>query len=126
MGFLDGFPFVNRDERRRREKEFDSLVFPLGVDDQRKAAVKLLSDLIPPDGPNKPNILLFAFIVAKEAYVINEKGESGLAAARRELDRALRKDKREKDLILAAVVLDAEATSLDDYPTAEQVISSLK
>lgn len=123
MGILSGFPFTTKEERVRQEQEFNHRVFPLGIEQQRDAAQNLLSALIP-DGKNKPEMHLFAFIVAKEAYIKNGKGEPGTAAARKALGRVLRKSEREKALILAAVKLDAESTSLAAYPTAEEVLAT--
>ncbi|MDR1028164.1 MAG: hypothetical protein LBL63_01955 [Clostridiales Family XIII bacterium] len=120
MGIFEGFPFVNKEERERRAREFNERVFPFGVETQREAVKGLLTELIPAS-PHKPDILLFAFIVAKDAYTAKGKGTQGIDAAHRALDRALRKGEREKALILAAVQADAEITTLDAYPTAEQV-----
>jgi hypothetical protein len=123
MGILDGFPFVSKEERVRREQEFDNRVLPFGIEQQRDAVKRLLSALIP-DGIDKPETLLFAFLVAKDAYTKNYKGDPGTDAARKQLDRILRRSEREKALILAAVKLDTEITSLDDYPTAEEVLAA--
>ncbi|MDR1953494.1 MAG: hypothetical protein LBQ21_03325 [Clostridiales Family XIII bacterium] len=123
MGILNGFPFITKEERVRREQEFNNRVFPLGVEQQRDAAALLLSELIP-EGRTKPDMLLFTFIVAKDAYMKNGKGEPGETAARRALGRVMRKNEREKALILSAIKLEAEITSMDDYPTAEEVLAA--
>lgn len=120
MGLLDGFLFVSKEERFRRQKEFDDRVFPLGVEVQRALVEKTLSELID-DRNNRPEIQLFAYLSAKDKYILHEKSEKALALAKKELERVIRKNNRAVSLILSLIQLDSEISSIEDYPGVEAI-----
>ena len=47
MGLFDGFPFVSKEERERRRKDFEKRVAPFGVEEQREKLKALLAELFP-------------------------------------------------------------------------------
>ena len=119
MGWFEGFPFVSKEERERRSKEFASRLVPFGIDEQREYTAKTLKELFP-DHDTKD--CLFTFFDAKDFYTKKDKGAPGLAAARVRLQRQKWIDERKTKIFLAFIELESEIESLDDYPTAEQVM----
>ena len=119
MGLLDGL-FVSKEERARRAREFDQRVFPFGLEAQRQAARDLLSTQLG-KGRSKDNELLFAFIVAKDKYLLENKGDAGYQAAVRQLKKLGWISKDQKNFILAFLLLETRIQSLDEYPTEEDV-----
>jgi len=122
MGLFDGFPFVSKEERERRKKDFEKRVAPFGVEEQREKLKELLSELFP-GGDIKDS--LFAYYDAKDAYNYKEEKEDGIAAARVKLRKARWVDGRKETIILRLIEMENELTSLDDYPTADEVLEGL-
>ena len=122
MGMFDGFPFVSKEERERRRKDFEKRVAPFGVEDQREKLKETLSGLFP--GADQTDIM-FKYYNAKDAYTIKETKEEGFVAAQMKLRRTQKMDGRTETILLRLIELDTELTSLDEFPTAEQVLEGL-
>ena len=122
MGWFEGFPFVSKEERERRRREFEKRVTPFGVENQREKLEQTLKGLFPKLNTTDT---MFAFFDAKDAYTIKETKEEGYAAARSKLRRQRWIDGRSETIMLRFIELENEVTSLDDYPTAEQVMQGL-
>ena len=122
MGMFDGFPFVSKEERERRRKDFEKRVAPFGVEDQREKLKETLSGLFP--GADLTDIM-FKYYNAKDAFTIKETKEEGLMAAQMKLRRTQKMDGRTETILIRLIELDTELTSLDDFPTAEEVLEGL-
>ena len=122
MALFDGFPFTSKEERERRKRDFDKRVVPFGVEEQRDKVRETLKELLP-----KTDLLdaTFAFFNAKDAYTLKETKEEGLAAARLKLSKVRWIDGRTMAILLRYVELETEITSLDEYPTAEEILNGL-
>ena len=122
MGLFDGFPFTSKEERERRRKDFEKRVVPFGAEEQRAKLQETLKELFP-----KIDITdaTFAFFNAKDAYTIKETKEEGLLAARQRLQKVRWVDGRTMAIMLRFVELENEVTSLDEYPTAQDVLKGL-
>ena len=122
MGLFDGFPFTSKEERERRKKDFDNRVVPFGAEEQRDKVRETLKVLFP-----KVDLLdaTFAFFNAKDAYTLKDTEEEGLAAARLKLSKIRWIDGRTMTILLRYVQLETKATSLEDYPTPEDILSGL-
>ena len=122
MGWFDGFPFVSKEERERRKRDFEKRVAPFGVEAQREKIKATLKELFPDvDGTD----LLFSYFDAKDAYTLKESKEEGIAAARIKLRKMRWIDGRKETIMLRLIEIENELTSLDDYPTAEDVLEGL-
>ena len=122
MGMFDGFPFVSKEERERRRKDFEKRVAPFGVEEQREKLKETLAGLFP--GADQTDIM-FKYYNAKDAFTIKETKEEGLMAAQMKLRRTQKMDGRTETILLRLIELDTELTSLDEFPTAEQVLEGL-
>jgi len=122
MGWFDGFPFVSREERERRRKDFEKRLAPLGVEDQRDKLKTLLKELFP--GIDQVD-LLFAYYDAKDAYTKKETPEEGYAAARIKLRKPRWMDGRKETIMIRLIEIENGLESLDDYPTADDVLTGL-
>ena len=122
MGWFDGFPFVSKEERERRRKDFEKRVVPFGLEKQRDKLRETLTDLFP-----KADITdaTFAFYDAKDAYTSKEEKQDGLIAAKQKLQKVRWIDGRTEAIMLRFVELENEITSLDEYPTAADVLNGL-
>jgi hypothetical protein len=119
MGWLDGFPFVTKEERDRRAREFENRLLPYGLEEQRNCAKQTLKALFPDlDSVDS----MFAFFDAKDAYTKNEKGATGRAAAEAKLKRLKWVDARMTKILLSYIELESEIHSLEQYPTPEEII----
>ena len=102
--------FTSAEERRRREKEYQNKIFPLGMG-QRDLALAAL----------RPNIrvkisdaeVLYAFVVAKQHYL---DADGDISAAETYLNKTGIFIEPEKRIIMKLIKLDAAVTDLDDYP----------
>ena len=122
MGWFDGWPFVNKEERDRRQKDFDKRLSPFGIEEQRDKLKPLLKELV----PDVDQIdVLFAYYDAKDAYTKKETPEEGQVAARIKLRRHRWNDGRKETILIRLIEKEIELTSLDDYPTAEDVMAGL-
>jgi hypothetical protein len=119
MGWFDGFPFVSAEQRKRNQQDFERRIFPFGLEAHRAAAKGLLSQII--TAPLSEEERLFAYIMAKDKYLLNDRGEAGLQAARKQLATLRWLNERDRELLLAMVRLEAEAPSLDAYPGPEAI-----
>jgi len=122
MGWFDGFPFTSKEERERRRKEFEKRVVPFGVEAQREKLSATLKELFP-----KVDIMdaTFVFFDAKDAYTSRDDRDEGILAAKRKLQKVRWVDGRTETIILRLVELESAITSLDDYPTAQDVLKGL-
>lgn len=119
MGLFEGYPFVSKEERERRRKAFEERLAPYGVEEQRECSRNLMKELFP-DLDSKDS--LFAFFDAKDSYTKHNKGEMGRSAALARLKRLKWIDERNAKLFMTYIEMESEIDSLDDYPTAEQII----
>ena len=124
MSILDTL-FVSKEERQRRAKEFDRRVFPFGLEEQREIVSKLLSTQLG-KGRGKENELLFAYLIAKDKYLLNDKGETGINRALAQLKNLGWLSKGQKKFILALVLLDTEIQSIEDYPSEDDVFAYIE
>jgi hypothetical protein len=123
MAWFEGFPFVSKEERARRQKKFERRLVPFGIEAQRDRAKETLTALFP-DLDSKDS--LFAFYDAKDAYTNYRDDEDkdardGLAAATMKLRKLKWIDERKTKLLLAFIELESAIESLDDYPTLAQI-----
>jgi len=122
MGWFEGFPFTTREERERRRKDFEKRLAPFGVEEQREKLKVTLGELFP--GIDQQD-LLFAYYDAKDAYTMKETDEEGHRAARFKLRKARWIDGRKETIMIRLIELEKAMTSLDDYPSAEDVLDGL-
>ena len=122
MGLFDGFPFVSKEERERRERDFNKRITPFGVEAQRDKLQKVLKELFP-----KVDIIdcTFAYYDAKDAYTKKETDEEGLHAAKAKFRTVKWIDGRAEVILLRLLELERAITSLDEFPTAEDVLAGL-
>ncbi|GHU67416.1 hypothetical protein AGMMS49983_18550 [Clostridia bacterium] len=120
MGLFDGFPFTSKEDRERRTKDFENRVAPHGVEAQRDRMREMMKELFPEMDSKDA---MFVFFDAKDSYTKKEKGEAGRAAAAARLKKLRWVDERKTQIILAYVELESEIESMDDYPTAEQILA---
>ena len=124
MSILDTL-FVSKEERQRRAKEFDGRVFPFGMEEQRETVRKLLSTQLG-KGRGKENELLFAYLIAKDKYLLNDKGEKGLKNACAQLKNLGWLSKGQKKFILALVLMDTEIQSIEEYPSEDDIYAYIE
>ena len=122
MGWFDGFPFISKEERDRRRRDFEKRVTPFGVEEQREKLTVMLKKLFPRVNTTDA---MFAFFDAKDAYTYKETKEEGYMAAKARLRKQRWIDGRNETIMLRFIELENGLTSLDDYPTAEQVLDGL-
>ena len=122
MGWFEGFPFVSKEERERRRKEFEKRVVPFGVEEQREKLKAVLSELFP-----QLNITdaMFAFFDAKDVYTYKENKDEGYIAACEKLRKKRWVDGRTETIMMRFIELECEIKSLDEYPTKKQVLDGL-
>jgi len=124
MGLIDSL-FVSKEERERRAREFDIRVFPLGLEGQRAAVCKLLSTQLD-KGRGRDSELLFAYLTAKDKYILSGKEEKGLKAASFQLKNLGWLSKEQKRFILALVLMDSQIQSLDEYPSEHDILEYME
>ena len=122
MGWFDGFPFTSKEERERRKKEFEGRIAPFGVEEQREKLRTILVELFPKTEPTES---MFAYYDAKDAYTKKDTEAEGIAVARMRLSRHKWINKRNESIMLRLIELEKDIESLDDYPTAEDVLDGL-
>ena len=122
MGWFDGFPFVTKEERERRKRDFEKRIAPFGVEEQREKLKATLSELFPKEDQLD---VVFAYYDAKDAYTAKETAEEGIRAARLKLRKARWVDGRKETIMLRLIELEIGLTSLDEYPTAADVMKGL-
>jgi len=122
MGWFDGFPFTNNEERERRRKDFEKRIAPFGVDEQREKLKATLGGLFPKINTTDA---MFAFYDAKDAFTKKDTVEEGRDAARLKLRKLSWIDGQSEAVLLRFIELENKITSLDDYPTANDVLSGL-
>ena len=114
MPFMDMFSFVSPEEQKRREREFQKKVFPLGLE-QKNLALNALRPLINPKIRDQE--LLFAFILSKQKYVETSDQDATCSV----LGKQRLFSETERSYIMALILLDASAESLSEYPSATDV-----
>lgn len=118
MGWFDGFPFKTKEQMERERKEFESRVFPLGPE-QKDIALAILKQLLV--RPKlKDNEKLYAYISAKDKYAYHGD-DGGVEYAQSALRKQKWLNEEEIRLVLALVMLDTKATSLEEYPSIEEI-----
>jgi len=122
MGLFDGFPFVSKEERERRSRDFENRIAPFGLEEQRNKLKVTLVDLFP--GIDITD-LMFVYFDAKDSYTLKENSEDGVRSARFKLSKVKWMDKRKETIMLRLIELERGLTSLDDYPTANDVLAGL-
>ena len=123
MAWLEGFPFVSKEERERRRKKFEKRIAPFGLEEQREKLRETLKELFPDKDITD---VMFAFFDAKDAYTNDkETKEEAYAAAKPRLRKQRWVDGRTETIMLRFIELESEITSLDEYPTKKQVMAGL-
>lgn len=126
MGWFEGFPFTSKTDRAKRQREFEKRVVPFGAEAQRERQRATLRELFP--GMDTTD-LLFALFDAKDAFTKAENDDEEKvdprAAARKRLKRLKWVDERKERILLRLIELERDIESLDEYPTARQVLDSL-
>ena len=122
MGWFEGFPFVSKEERERRRKDFEKRVAPFGVEEQREKLRQTLKELFPEMDTTDA---MFTFFDAKDAYTYKENREEGYMAAKAKLRRQRWIDGRKETIMLRFIELECGIEDLKDYPTAAQVLDGL-
>jgi len=122
MGWFDGFPFVSKEERERRKKDFEKRLAPFGVEEQREKLKVTLFELFP---DIEQIDLLFAYYDAKDAYTNKETPEEGRRAAMIKLRKPRWMDGRKETIMIRLIEMEKELESLDDYPSADDVLRGL-
>ena len=122
MGWFDGFPFVSKEERDRRRRDFEKRIAPFGVEVQREKLKEILKELFPDRDVTDS---LFVYFDAKDAYTNKETPEESYAAAKLKLRRQRWVDGRKETIILRLIELELEITSIEEFPTAKQVLDGL-
>jgi hypothetical protein len=120
MSLLDGWPFRNKEDIERKNREFNDRVMPLGPG-QKDLALSVLGELKPPRSRNDKKELLFAYLVAKDKYVQKGKGDEGMAVMDAELKKLKYLSQDEMRLIIALIKYDSEIIDINYYPTAEKI-----
>ena len=116
MGLFDGFPFKSKEDTEREKQEFQKRVFPLGMV-QRDAAQSVLEELF--QNPKRLREYLFAFIISKDRYTKNDMTDAAMEDVKVQLNRQKWLKENDKQLIIALMLLDCRASSLENYPTAQ-------
>jgi len=122
MGWFDGFPFVSKEERERRRKDFEKRIAPFGVEEQREKLKVTLAELFPKVDSTEA---MFAFFDAKDAYTSKDEKELGEHAARIRMRRQKWLDEKKSAIMLCFIEMETGISSLDEYPTAADVLKAL-
>ena len=122
MGLFDGFPFVSKEERERRRRDFEKRVVPFGAEEQREKLKGILKELFP--GVDLTDAV-FVYFNAKDAYTYKETKVEAEFAARLKLKNVRWMDGRGVAIILRLIEMESELESLDDFPTAQDVLNGL-
>jgi hypothetical protein len=125
MGIFDGWPFHSKEEIERKNREFNERVIPLGPT-QKDRALAVLKELKPRKSRNDGKELLFCYLVSKDKYLLNGKGEDGMAAMSSELNRLKFLSEEEKRLIKTLVTYDSEVIDIHYYPSAEKIRKAME
>ena len=114
MSLSELFTFVSPEEKRRRDRDFVEKIFPLGLE-QRELALQALRPLIRPKISDE--ILLYAFIAAKEKYLDDFEQKAAVAC----LQKQPFFSDTEKSYVAALILLDVKVKSKAEYPCADDV-----
>jgi hypothetical protein len=125
MALLEGWFFVSKDERARRQKEMATRIFPFGEEEQRSRAAAVLKELFGGGKKHDEQGVLFCFISGKNEYILNGEGSGGRMAASTQLKRIGWKKPERVELLLAFIELETATRSMADYPEAEDVRSKV-
>lgn len=120
MGWFDGFPFKSKAQQDKERKAFEKTVFPFGVEEHREAARKVLHEVLQAN-KLQDDQRLYAYIIAKEAYMECEDVGEEANAALRVLHKQPWVTDEHAALIISLIRLEKGAESLENFPTAEQV-----
>jgi hypothetical protein len=114
---------VSKEEQAQRRDDMSKRVFRFGDEAQRPVVIKILDELYGNTRRFSDQDQLFAFISSKNVYAIayeKNPADAAFAAAKQLRSLGWRKDERIR-ILLALLVLDQRAPSLEEYPTADQV-----
>jgi len=118
MPFENMFKFVSQAERKQLDRDFRKKIFPLGPA-QKDLALNAIRPLI--KTKIRDDLLLFAFISAKEKFVdISE------SAAYDYLKKQKQFTDKEKAYLMALVLLDTRAESPERYPTDDDIVKEAR
>jgi hypothetical protein len=98
---------------------------PLGSA-QKDLAMSVIEELRPAGSRNDTRELFFAYLVGKDKYIQNGKGESGMEAMLAELNKLRFLSDDEKRVIKALVKYDSEIINIDYYPSAEKIRAAIE
>lgn len=121
MGWFDGFPFKSREQIEKDRKRFQGRMLPFG-DPQKQAALAVLKQVASPK--LREEELLFAFFTAKDKYLLGQEDSTEVEDAQRALKRVPGLLPQDKQIVVALVLLDCALTSLEEYPTPQQVLET--
>jgi len=122
MGLFDGFPFVSKEERERRRRDFEKRVVPFGVEEQRGKLKGILKELFP--GVDITDAV-FVYFNAKDAYTNKDTKVEAEFAARQKLKNVRWVDGQGVAKMLRLIELETGIESLEEFPTAQDVLNSL-
>jgi hypothetical protein len=94
---------------------------PLGST-QKELATAVLTELKPPGSRIGDKELFFAYLVGKDKYVMSGKGDVGMDAMSKELDRLKFLSGQEKRIIKTLVKYDSDIINIDYYPSAKKIL----
>lgn len=120
MGFLDQWPFKNRQKQQEEEDAYERMCFPLGPG-QREKLQAALAALVKARMSREEK--MFAYLVAKEIFLKGEGGEGAVAQVDNRLRQLRLKDAGDRRVIIALLRLDTALTDLADFPSPEAVLA---
>lgn len=122
MSWFEGFPFKTRAQMEKERKQFQSRVLPLG-EPQKQAALLVLQQVVSAKVPDSER--LFAFFAAKDKYLEGlEDEEEAPKAAMQAIKKQPGLTLQDKLNIVALIHLEHAISTLEEYPTAGQVLAA--
>ena len=122
MGWFDGFPFTTKEDRERRRKDFEKRITPFGAYEQREKLKTTLTELFPGIDITE---LLFAYYNAKDSYTVEEDNAEGIKAARYKLRDLKWLNENGEKIMLKLIEMECGIKSLEEFPTAAQVLKEI-
>jgi len=119
MSLSDLFRFISPEEKSIRQRDFQNKVLPLGLE-QKGLALNAMRPLINPKLSDEE--LLYTFFIAKQKYI----DTSNIDVVHNSLKKHDILSETEQSYIVALILLDTHATSLEQYPNSNDVKSRAK
>ncbi|MEA5050804.1 MAG: hypothetical protein VB021_04945 [Oscillospiraceae bacterium] len=120
MGMFDGlekmFSFKSKEQLEKERLEFEARIFPLGVEETRARILEALRPYFRKKADTTE--ILYPFLMAKQQYLDQTPLEDIARAVKKS---AFRVGDTEARAVLALVLLEQDAGSIADYPTAQEV-----